>query len=122
MLGNVYVLPGLPSEMEAMFDSLAPALRGAPIAVWRRRYATGEGHIVHVLEAAVRRYPELSVGSYPRFAESGPEVEIVLKALDPGRLAEAAAWLEAELDGALAASRPPGPRDLGVSAPPDDVP
>ena len=37
---NVYVLPGLPSEMEAMFDSIAEEFRrGSPIGAWRRRYA-----------------------------------------------------------------------------------
>ena len=37
---NVYVLPGLPSEMEAMFDELADELRrGEPIGSWRRTTA-----------------------------------------------------------------------------------
>src|SRR5947199_7026087 len=36
VLENVYVLPGLPAEMEAMFDSIAEELRrGSPIAGWR---------------------------------------------------------------------------------------
>ena len=34
---NVWVLPGLPSEMEAMFDVYAEKLRGErPISSWRR--------------------------------------------------------------------------------------
>src|SRR5207237_1400323 len=51
VIENVYVMPGLPSEMEAMFDSIADELRrGQPIASWRRTYRTTESRIVAVLE------------------------------------------------------------------------
>lgn len=96
-LGNVWVLPGLPSEMEAMFDSVAQAFEGSPIGSWRRSYRTGEGQIVQVLEEATRRYPSVTVGSYPRFLDDGPEVDVVLKSSDPGALAAATAWVEAAL-------------------------
>jgi molybdenum cofactor synthesis domain-containing protein len=96
-LGNVYVLPGLPVEMEAMFETLAGRFRGRPIAAWRRRYRTGEGQIVAVLEEATVRHPAVTVGSYPSFHDTGPEVEVVLKSADADALGEAAAWLEAAL-------------------------
>lgn len=98
LLGNVYVLPGLPSEMMALFDTIADGFRGAPIGAWRRRYPTGEGQIVTVLEEATRRHPAVMVGSYPSFLDTGPEVEVVLKSSDADALGEAAAWLEAALD------------------------
>jgi molybdenum cofactor synthesis domain-containing protein len=98
VLGNVYVFPGLPREMEAMFDSVAERLRGSPIASWRRRYRTGEGQIVAVLEEATRLHPGVTVGSYPRFLEEGPEVEIVLKSADETELARATEWIEASLE------------------------
>jgi molybdenum cofactor synthesis domain-containing protein len=97
-LTNVYVLPGLPSEMMAMFETLADGFRSAPIGAWRRRYPTGEGQIVAVLEEAIRRHPTVTVGSYPSFLDTGPEVEVVLKSSDAQALDEAAAWLEAALD------------------------
>lgn len=98
VLGNVHVLPGLPREMEAMFETLADRFRGAPIGAWRRRYRTGEGQIVTVLEEATRRHPAVSVGSYPSFFDTGPQVEVVLKSADVAALSEAAAWVEAALD------------------------
>src|SRR4051812_7321541 len=50
---NVYVLPGLPSEMEAMFDSVAEAFRrGSPIGAWRRTYRTRESEITPALVEA----------------------------------------------------------------------
>lgn len=97
VLGRVFVLPGLPSEMEAMFETLAERFRGEPIGAWRRRYPTGEGQIVSVLEEATRRHPAVTVGSYPSFLDTGPEVEVVLKSADANALGEAAAWLEAAL-------------------------
>ncbi len=97
-LDNVYVMPGLPSEMEAMFDSLAGTLRGDPIRSWRRSYRTGEGQIVHLLEEATLRFPAVSVGSYPRFLDDGPEVDVVLKSADAASLDEAIAWLAGALD------------------------
>lgn len=97
-LENVYVFPGLPREMEAMFDSIAERFQGRPIASWRRSYRTGEGQIVRVLEEAVRLHPGVTVGSYPRFLSDGPEVEVVLKSSDDEALQEAAEWVEGALE------------------------
>jgi molybdenum cofactor synthesis domain-containing protein len=105
-LGNVYVMPGLPTEMEAMFDSIAERFRGAPIGAWRRSYRAGEGQIVRVLEEATRLHPTVTVGSYPRFHDDGPEVEVVLKSADGEALAEATAWLEAALEAAVLRRNP----------------
>ena len=107
VIENVFVFPGLPSEMEAMFDSIAGRFRGLPIGCWRRSYRTVEGQIVRVLEEATRRHPSVSVGSYPRFHEDGPEVEVVLKSSDGDALARAKAWIEPALEDAL--SRAPAP-------------
>ena len=103
VVGNVHVLPGLPSEMAAMFDAIADRFRGRPIATWRRTYRTTEGGIVAVLEEATRRHPAVAVGSYPRFHPDGPEVEVVLKSADETALAEATGWLEAALADAVTA-------------------
>lgn len=97
ILENVHVVPGLPREMEAMFDSIADRFQGRPIASWRRRYRTGEGQIVAVLEEAVRLHPSVTVGSYPRFLADGPEVEVVLKSADDEALARATEWVEGAL-------------------------
>lgn len=98
-LENVYVLPGLPSEMEAMFETIVGELAtGAPIGVWRRRYRTTESRIVGVLKAMAERHPGVVVGSYPSFSASGPEVEVVVKSSDSTELATATAWIESALD------------------------
>lgn len=99
VLGNVYVFPGLPREMEAMFESIEEEFRREqPIASWRRRYRTTESRIVGVLEAMGERHPGVLVGSYPSFDAGGSEVEVVVKSSDPAALAAAAAWIEAALE------------------------
>ena len=98
VIENVYVLPGLPAEMEAMFATVAGKLAGGrPIGAWRRTYRTTESRIVAVLEAGGERHPTVRVGSYPSFAD-GSTVEVVLKSADAQALAAAAAWFERALD------------------------
>ena len=98
VIGNVYVLPGLPSEMEAMFETVAAEFGGgSPIGSWRRTYRTTESRIVAVLEAGGERYPAVKVGSYPSFGAEGTFVEVVLKSSDPSALAAAQAWFEQAL-------------------------
>jgi molybdenum cofactor synthesis domain-containing protein len=100
VIENVYVLPGLPSEMEAMFETVAAELAGgSPIGSWRRTYRTTESRIVAVLEAGGERHPAVRVGSYPSFGPGGGTVEVVLKSADADALAAAAAWFEQELRG-----------------------
>jgi nicotinamide-nucleotide amidase len=99
VIENVYVLPGLPAEMEAMFETIADELRGnAPIATWRRTYRTTEARIVAVLEEMTTLYPGVVVGSYPSFDGGVSEVEVVVKSGNRAALAAATAWIEPALD------------------------
>jgi nicotinamide-nucleotide amidase len=98
-LENVYVMPGLPSEMEAMFTSIeAEFRRGSPIESWRRVYRTYESVISASLEEAGERWPGVLVGSYPSFGSGGFTVEVVLKSSDPAALAAASTWLESAIE------------------------
>jgi nicotinamide-nucleotide amidase len=95
---NVYVFPGLPSEMRAMFDAIEREFAGAPpIDSWRAKFRLRESDIAALLAEAGERWPDVLVGSYPSFHASGAEVEIVLKSDDAQALANARAWLEPQL-------------------------
>ena len=98
-IGNVYVLPGLPEEMEAMYDEVVfqELEGGPPIGSWRQTYATTESRIAEVLRELERRHPVVHVGSYPSFRAEGSRVEVVLKSSDAAELAAAAAWAESAL-------------------------
>jgi molybdenum cofactor synthesis domain-containing protein len=96
---NVYVLPGLPSEMEALFSSIEEEFRrGSPIECWRRVYRTYESVIASTLTETVERWPGVLVGSYPSFGSGGFTVEVVLKSRDVAALAEASAWVESAIE------------------------
>ena len=96
---NVYVMPGLPSEMEAMFDAVAEEFRrGAPIGSWRKTYNTRESEIAALLVEAGERWPGVIVGSYPAFPLDGPQVEVVVKSSDAEALAAASAWLASAIE------------------------
>jgi nicotinamide-nucleotide amidase len=104
VIQNVYVLPGLPAEMEAMFETIADEMRGgAPIATWRRTYRTTEARIVAVLEEMSTRHPGVAVGSYPSFDQGVSEVEVVVKSYDREAFAAATAWIEPALERATSA-------------------
>jgi molybdenum cofactor synthesis domain-containing protein len=98
-LENVYVLPGLPSEMEAMFAAVEEDFRrGSPIESWRRVYRTYESVIASSLAEAMERWPRVLVGSYPSFGAGGFTVEVVLKSSDAVELAAASSWLESAIE------------------------
>jgi molybdenum cofactor synthesis domain-containing protein len=99
VIENVYVLPGLPSEMEAMFESIEEEFRrGSPIQAWRRVYRTYESVIAATLAETTKRWPGILVGSYPSFTSDGSTVEVVLKSSDADALAAASAWLAAAIE------------------------
>jgi nicotinamide-nucleotide amidase len=99
LLENVYVLPGLPAEMEAMYETVEDELRaGPPIGSWRRTYRTTESRIAIFLARTANDHPRVRVGSYPSFGAEGPHVEVVLKSKDPDALDAAAAYLACALE------------------------
>ena len=98
-LENVYVMPGLPSEMEAMFEAVAEEFRrGEPIGSWRQTYRTRESTIAPLLVEAGERWPGVIIGSYPTFPLDGPQVEVVVKSSDADALAAASAWLASAIE------------------------
>jgi molybdenum cofactor synthesis domain-containing protein len=88
---NVFVLAGVPSIMQTMFDALKHQLRGgAPILSRSVTAPIGESRIAEGLAAIQRRYAGLKIGSYP-FAELGRVVtSIVLRGTDAEHLQRAA--------------------------------
>ena len=93
---NVYVLPGIPREMEPMFESVAEDFAGT--ARSREVYTTTpEGQYTAMLMDARDRFP-VSVGSYPSRGENGRRNRIKLVGEDEARLTEAAEWIEARVD------------------------
>ena len=100
-IGNVHVMAGVPSIMQAMLDVVAPTLKtGVKMLSETVQAGLREGDIGTALAAVAKAHPETSIGSYPFFSESGPNTNIVVRSRDPDKLAVAAAavrdMLEAE--------------------------
>jgi molybdenum cofactor synthesis domain-containing protein len=90
-IGNVIVMAGVPSIMQAMLDAVAPKLlTNAKMLSETLRADLREGDIGTELGAIARGHPEVSIGSYPFVDEQrGPNTNIVLRSRDPQKLAAA---------------------------------
>jgi molybdenum cofactor synthesis domain-containing protein len=98
-IGNVYVMAGVPSIMQAMLDVVAPTLRtGVRMLSDTVRAGLREGDIGTALAEVAKAHPEVSIGSYPFFSEAGPDTNIVVRSRDPEKLAIAAAAVQAMID------------------------
>jgi molybdopterin-biosynthesis enzyme MoeA-like protein len=91
-MGNVHVLAGVPRIMQAMFEALAPSLKGGPPVVSAAVHANGlmEGRIAEGLADIQARYPDLDIGSYPYYRTGGGGVAVVAKGTDSDAVRQAA--------------------------------
>ncbi|AOG04668.1 competence/damage-inducible protein A [Bosea sp. RAC05] len=89
-IGNVYVMAGVPSIMQAMLDVVAPTLKtGVKILSDTVRAGLREGDIGTALAEVAKAHPDVSIGSYPFFSETGPDTNVVVRSRDPVALATA---------------------------------
>ena len=98
-IGNVHVMAGVPSIMQAMLDAVAPTLQtGAKMLSETVRADLREGDIGSELAAVANAHPDAMIGSYPFMDEKlGPNTNIVVRSRDPERLAAASRDVSAML-------------------------
>jgi len=81
VIGNVYVMAGVPQVFQAMVDNILPMLRtGSKMLSRAIPCPYGEGDIGTVLAAVQKAHPETSIGSYPRYDGQRFSTEIVVRA------------------------------------------
>jgi molybdenum cofactor synthesis domain-containing protein len=99
-IGNVIVMAGVPSIMQAMLDAVAPQLKtGIKMLSETIRADCREGDVGTELGEVAKAHPEVMIGSYPFVDEvRGPNTNIVVRGRDPARLADAKAAVEDMLD------------------------
>jgi molybdenum cofactor synthesis domain-containing protein len=90
-IGNVIVMAGVPSIMQAMLDAAAPKLKtGVKMLSETVRADLREGDIGTELGAVAKAHPDVMIGSYPFVDEvRGPNTNVVLRSRDPAKLAAA---------------------------------
>jgi molybdenum cofactor synthesis domain-containing protein len=94
-IGNVFVLPGVPQIMQAIFNELKHRLKGGAKVLSRSvSCSLGEGTIAQELAALQERYVDLEIGSYPYFRRSDFGVTLVVRGTDRERIAGAVAELK----------------------------
>ena len=82
-LQNVFVLAGIPSIAQVMFESLGDRLEaGTPIASASVEAHLSEGAIAGPLADIARRFPTVEIGSYPFFRREQYGVSVVARARD----------------------------------------
>jgi molybdenum cofactor synthesis domain-containing protein len=89
---GIYVLPGVPSEMKAMFGSIIEEFEGEPRYVEQVYTTEPESALVPRLEEVQERF-DVTVGSYP-----GNGVRLKLTGSDEQTVKAAAGWLRERVE------------------------
>jgi molybdenum cofactor synthesis domain-containing protein len=92
-IGNVFVMAGVPSIMQAMLDNIAPTLQTGTRMTIETIEAEGlaEGIYAEGLSQIASSFLSVSIGSYPSFSTAGFRNQIVVRGKDPEAVAQAAA-------------------------------
>jgi len=94
-IGNVHVMAGVPTIMQAMLDEVAPTLKtGVRMLSESVRADLREGDIGGPLGAIAKAHPDVMIGSYPFQDDGGPNTNVVIRSRDPAKLAAARAAVE----------------------------
>jgi molybdenum cofactor synthesis domain-containing protein len=98
-IGNVIVMAGIPSIMQAMLDYVTPQLTtGAKMLSETIRADCREGDIGTELGAIAQKYTEVVIGSYPFLDEKNlANTHVVVRSRDPHKLKAAMGAIDAML-------------------------
>jgi molybdenum cofactor synthesis domain-containing protein len=107
-IGNVHVMAGVPTIMQAMLDEVAPTLKtGVRMLSESVRANLREGDIGGPLGEIAKAHPEVMIGSYPFQDDGRPNTNVVIRSRDAARLAAARAAVEEMLGRVRAGLRQP---------------
>ncbi|HTW87708.1 MAG TPA: molybdopterin-binding protein [Candidatus Binataceae bacterium] len=81
-LENVYILPGVPQLFEPKLKMLAARFRSDPFFMRTIYTSATESVIAAQLNECIARYPELMLGSYPKFDDADYRVRLTLESKD----------------------------------------
>ena len=90
---NVYATPGIPDEMKAIFEQIAPELGGETVTR-ELRTPQPEGSFTEVISEVHDRF-DVAVGSYPSLTEYN---RVKVLGTDESAVEAASEWLQGELE------------------------
>jgi molybdenum cofactor synthesis domain-containing protein len=86
-IGNVFVLPGVPDIVRARFPMLREHLRAAKALLTRAIFTTcDEFDMADKLTAVQARFPDVRIGSYPRWDDPSYKVKLTFDGTDQGAI------------------------------------
>ncbi len=95
IIGNVYVLPGVPLILQAMFEGIKGKLPGGVVMTRITvQCSTGEGNIASILADVDTQYHGVSIGSYPYMKPGHFGTAVVVSGLDVKLTTKAATMVE----------------------------
>lgn len=87
---NIYVLPGVPKILQAMFKNLEDEIKGITNMVSKNIIVySPEGEIADFLESIQNEFADISIGSYPYFRPPEVGTNIVLRSINKNLINEA---------------------------------
>lgn len=83
MIGNVIVMAGVPEIMQVMLQAVTPKLEtGSRTHSQTIPINRPESEIAAIFAAHQRAYPDILMGSYPRYRDGQPATDLVLRFTD----------------------------------------
>lgn len=113
---NVYILPGVPALFRRKFIDIRDRFRAEPMTVARVYVNADEGQVADDLDAVVAAYPEVKLGSYPRFSETEFRVIVTFEGKRPESVAAAQRMLIERLGARVVRHDPPATIDSAPSS------
>ena len=99
IIGNVYVMAGVPSICAAMIDWIIPQLKGGqPLLSRSIEIDAPEGNVAEKLTAIQAEFADIEIGIYPRIRDQKLCSNVVMRHPDDARLSECANALVNFLD------------------------
>lgn len=99
VVGNVYVMAGVPQVFQAMLDVVVPQLEAGTTVLSRSVVSPfGEGDIGGPLKDVQDRHPRTNIGSYPKFDGKSFSTELVVRTRDAATLEAAIADIHEMID------------------------
>jgi FAD synthetase len=97
VVSNVHIFPGIPELFEKKFDSIRDRFAGVPFLLRKIYVRENESEIADTLNALLKEYPQLMLGSYPRINEADYRVLLTLESRDPDYVNRATDTLVSQL-------------------------
>ena len=94
---NVFIFPGVPKYLRAKFDDIADRFQGEPKTSRRLLTEQTESDIAATLRKASETWPDVSIGSYPRFDTEPHTVIITMDGRVESHIDECTQWLKGRL-------------------------